>query len=1648
MRYAIILLLWLPLAGFAQYANDWVRPGQQYLKISVAENAVYRITYSDLANAGLPVSSIDPRLIQVFHRGTEQAIRFNHNQVPADHNFDPTEYLEFYGQRNDGTLDRELYLPSTAQPHPYYNLYSDTSAYFLTWNQAPVQGKRMEVFDQVNSANLPREGAQTRELLSLYTTEYSPGLTLLNTITQSFFTEGEGWTGSQICTPNCATDYRDFTISQITNIAAAAGTPQFEVMVAGREPLLHKVELYAGPNAGSLRLVTSVSFSEFQVGLMSGNLNWTDVSMTGNLLLRIRAVGVGGDRDRVSVSYIRVSYPADFNMAGVAQTTMKLAANAAGKSYVELSNAAAGARLFDITDPSNIVVIGTRTSGPVVSAVIPNTLSPRKILYHTASKSVQPSQLTTVTFRDLERDADFIIISHPSLTASGGGYGNPVEAYAAYRESPEGGSYRTLTVMMDELYDQFNYGERSARAIREFVRMLTGIGDPKYLFIIGKGRELTAQYHRRSPFPGELPDLVPTGGSPASDAVFSMGFSGDTFVPAIPTGRLPATTPGHVAAYLNKIKETEASPDHNWQKRVLHLSGGIQPNELATFKTYVHGFGEIAKKKFLGADVRTLGKHSTATVEFINISKEVNEGVNLVTFFGHSSSNATDIDIGKVTDPLLIFSNKGKYPVLLVNGCYAGEFFNNGVNFGEDWILAADKGARNFMANSSFGLDGFLKLYTDQFYESGFGDSILINKGAGDAQVAVAKKMLTGVSEPNFNSAQVHQMVLLGDPSVKLLEVRAPDFTIDDASITVSAWDDKPIHALSDSLKITVIVKNPGKVSSAPLRVRILHTLGDVEHKIDTLFSSLLNTDTLSVTLPRHNGNFFGSNTIEVMLDPLNEVAELNESNNSATWTKNIVFNGTQNLQPAPFGIVGTGPVELVFMNTDMMSHEQTYTLEVDTVASFNSPYKLTRSVTAKVLGRTSLTLLSNDSLVYYWRTRPSVATDVQWETTSFTFIQGGGPGFAQLNFDQLLANSLDGLVADPVLEKLEFEETSVSFFVRTFGGAHPLSQVNGSFQVNDAEYYHSPQQFDCRNNTINLVAFDRSSVVPYLGIPFTFQNSFGRSCGREPMLINSFTAAEVETGNSDDLIKYVDNIKEGDSVVLFSMGNAGFSSWSSAVVQKLGELGIIQADVDEFVDGEPVIILGKKGASPGTATIIRSDGSQPEEDELQLTEGFRGRVPNGSIKSVLIGPALKWKDAAPRISGVGLSDIAFVDAIGVSRDRHEVISISGQVQAFDLGSVDAAQHPYLKLQFKTQDEVTLSPSRLDQWIVNFDPAPDGMVVAITPGKPVRLQEGNVLQARFGFVNITDVPFSDSLQAVLTVRNQTKGISERHTLKIKGPAPGDTTYVDFDIATRSKLGFNDLTLSINNGIVTEQYLQNNVLELPGYLEVRKDNINPLLDVTIDGRYLVNGDLVSANPDIDITLMDENHLLGRLDTTLLALFLTYPCASGDCPATRISFSRDDVTWTSASSSPELRVEFKPKDLADGLYELRIQGFDVSGNPSGTEPYLVSFEVRGQPDITHVPPYPNPSHGPFFFEFLSAGDHPPDAMLLQIFTREGREVARFDEADAPPLHIGLNQFQSTGLDAHGGRLSSGLYMFRLTVHQAGVNYTTSGRLVVIN
>ena len=94
------LFLIISQFGYSQpNGNEWIDYSQNYYSFKISENGIYRISYQDLIAANIPLATINPKTLQIFARGNEIPIYLKGEN---DGVFDATDFIEFYGQKNDG----------------------------------------------------------------------------------------------------------------------------------------------------------------------------------------------------------------------------------------------------------------------------------------------------------------------------------------------------------------------------------------------------------------------------------------------------------------------------------------------------------------------------------------------------------------------------------------------------------------------------------------------------------------------------------------------------------------------------------------------------------------------------------------------------------------------------------------------------------------------------------------------------------------------------------------------------------------------------------------------------------------------------------------------------------------------------------------------------------------------------------------------------------------------------------------------------------------------------------------------------------------------------------------------------------------------------------------------------------------------------------------------------------------------------------------------------------------------------------------------------------------------------------------------------------------------------------------------------------
>ncbi|AHJ96889.1 putative type IX secretion system sortase PorU2 [Hymenobacter swuensis] len=1021
----LLLTLWAPAAQAQSgpYGNEWIVPGQQYYKIKVARDGLYRLNYQYLQQAG--ISGVNPQRLQLWRRGKEVAIHVGGNTTALDN----STFIEFFGQRNDAALDRALYKNAADQTHTLYSLYTDTASYFLTWS-ATTNGRRMEQPAPVAGSAIHTHWL--KPALTVYRNAYSDVDKQVYSYSP-WLDAGEGFLSRPVGSgsdPFGGVPVTQTFSSPTTREVATQGNLMVEMVLVGTTRFNHAGTIYVVGAAGERQLGT-YQLTAYNKVVLRYPLQRTDIAANGRVQIRLLADVSNSTTNtptHVRVGYIRVTYPQIAQWtAGQDSVSLRNDSTLTGPAYYQLSGAPTSVMGYDVTDPYNVQrIVGT--AGTQRSYVFPAANNrTRSLMLADAAQLPEPAQpLKRVQFRAISAAAhNFIIItSRVLMKPAGTGTGavtDAVRAYATYRASTIGGGWDTLVVTSEQLYDQFYYGDKSVLALRQFsLWMLNGSTRPKSLLLLGKGLGAgeydCGAYHRQVPDqygscrpgnPAVVRNLVPINARGLSDNLLTADWQNNQYTARMTTGRISAQNAQDVLNYLNKLREHEALSYEPWRRNVIQLNGPREPYQIPLFDSFLATYATFMRKPPFAANIvktyRRADYPGTIPGETapLNLAQDFNNGVSLVSYFGHGDATRLAWNIANINDAANGFANKGKYPVWYVSGCSAGNSFRGIRSFGgDDYLLAADKGIIGFLCESDLGLETDLHLMHTEMVKLLFSDNTWYGRPIAEVQQEVSRRL-----QPAANSTGQDNLISMlmntiwqGDPALKLFSPLQPDFQTSDARLQISL----PAPATANaSFELKLGVSNPGRITTGLLTIRVTRTVGSgtpvvVNFRVPQARQDT--TYTLALTNPA-TGSVAGQNTFQVDLDPDNLIAESDETNNRATLNYTFLTGGVTTLSPPEFAIVGNRAVRLVAQSNVPTITARDYDLELDTVQTFTSALVQRTKVNAIMVPEwqpTLPTLAGQDSVVWYWRVRlnaPQGDESANWATSSFRVINGRTQG-------------------------------------------------------------------------------------------------------------------------------------------------------------------------------------------------------------------------------------------------------------------------------------------------------------------------------------------------------------------------------------------------------------------------------------------------------------------------------------------------------------------------------------------------------------------------------------------------------------------------------------------------------------------------------
>lgn len=1658
-------------AALAQgYGNEWIHYDRQYWSFKIWQDGVRRIDSTALANAGFPLGSVDPRGLQLYARGRQVPIWVQGEQ---DGVFNAGDFIEFYAAKNDAWLDSTLWDDPAHINNPFYSLYNDTIRYYLTWGP-PGEASRMASHSSTNwAAYTPLPWCWGTRLLT-YPNYYQYG-NRKNDASLCTINEGEGYSNN---VPIVAVT-GDLVYPQQLNVAGLYTGP-------GAPPSTYHLSIVGLNNPGAslcpdhhLRiqhgttLLADTVFLGYKLIKLDLPVQLTS-SDVPNAVVNITAVHDLGCAfmppdylDATALSWQSMRFPRDFGLTS--GTPVEVPGQPAGDSIHVAFSMAADAVVYAWAPGGLHRLLPEYVSNTDHVLLPPSTQDMRML-------AVQPANMTPVTslqpvngigfFPDLTSDlpdSALVIVTHTTLMAA-------AQQYAAYRQTNPHNRYNTLLADVEQLYDQFGGGVRQhPLAIRNYLRYVYdhAPSKPEALFLIGKGVKAPLinvvagdRGYRKDPV-ASAACLVPPIGWPSSDIAFGLNLTGDqpAFL-SVPVGRLAARTPADVLHYLAKVDSVESQPPAAWMKNILHFRGGSTLGEWMQFNAALESFRVLAEDTSFFGHVTKFTKNGTAAIEqtaLDSVTDMIANGVTLMTFFGHAYAGGFDINIDQPAN----YDWNGKFPTIIGNSCYTGNLhlFDAGSS-SEQFVLLENAGAVAFLSSSDVGLANYLQQYSRDFYQSF--SQVNYGKSIGQhMRYAAFNQLNTGTIE-SLNSAGT--MLLHGDPTLIMNSPTLPDLEVTLADVrTIPAQ----VTADLDSFRLQVVYRNIGRGTHQPFNVAVERTLVAEGVTLPAMVQQVAMShfqDTIQFTLPVNvPAGGVGINDLHVRLDlDPDQIPEIDDNSNNQVTLRTVIASGDLlPVEPYNFAITSDPAPMLKASTGDPFAPVRNYIFQIDTTDLYNSPIMEQHSLAAPggvVQWQPSSIYSLNatqDSVVYFWRCTLDSAGQggYNWHEFSFQHITGK-QGWGQAHFFQFKEDAFQLMTFQRPERKFGFEEGTHQIASEVWGLSYSHCNWTKDLEIQDSPGCGMTPAM----NVAVVDPFDFSTwETLYNGVGRYYGNyNNNGQCRQRPekyFLFRQNNATELDSMAS----MLTDHIPDGHYVLVFSyvymLQQYLQNSPAWGALQALGASNLTSGAVPDTV---PYIFFCRKG----DLSSVQEVWGQSATDQISMTAYMELSQRSGSMAAPRSNTALSWDGLSWDIRAGAPNDSTRVELWGVGPAGAEVPLASSTDHAGDMDLhplLTAVQYPQLRLKgyFWNDSADVPDPAQIRRWQLLGVPAPE---CAIDPPSGLHLHLDSLFQAQQAEVmvavrNIGQVPM-DSLLMTAWVTDRNNHTHRVHYRRNAPLAVGAILQDTVRFSTELFPGPNTLVIEANpvdtlTGLYDqpEQYHFNNIATLR-FLTLQ-DKENPVLDVTFDGIHILDGDIVSARPEIQITLDDENQTLlvnEPGDTALFKVFLTDPAGT----TRRIYFqegAQQVLEFVPATGPDNVSKIFYRPDLAqDGNYRLAVSASDKSRNSSGDRGNSVNFEVINRPTITEVLNYPNPFTTSTRFVFTLTGREVPTAMRIQIMTIGGRVVREVSMSELGPLHVGRNvtAFSWDGTDQFGDRLARGVYLYRVLaqLHGQDIEYRDGG------
>lgn len=664
------------------------------LKLGVKETGYYRVAQSDLVAAGLN-PGINPKKLQLFEDGIERPIIV---QGEKDGQFDAGDWVEFYATAAD-------------------NAYTDTHVYRLV--AGSQKGLRIKTAPETSASGshesfLFSQESKTRDLY------YSA---LRNGDQENFF-------GGVV-----AREPLTRTLS-LHNLAGSA--PDFatlEVALQGITTAAHRVKVVLNDSAVGVVTFDGQRAGNTRISVAQSNLREGDNT--------VQLIAEGGDTDVSLVDVIRVNY---WHGYAADNDVLRFTARAGERITVGgFSNSAI--RVVDLSDAEKIGVselaatVNANGNSHSVTIGVGGT-GTRTLLAFTSGQMKQPASIkadVASDWRQKGNKADLVIFTRKDFIPA-------LQPLKIHRESQ---GLKVAIVDIEDVYDEFNSGNKSPQAIKDFLAYATGKWKvkPHYAIFAGDASLDPKNYLGSGDW-----DIVPTKlidtqfMESASDEWFA-DFNGDGLA-ELAVGRLPVRSAQEMSTVVSKIIGYDSSTPSN--SMLLVADEG---------DTFNFSAASEELRSLVPGSVTTRAV-TRGTVDDATLREQLlgylNQGQQVINYMGHGNLENWRGDLFTSEDAVNL-TNGQKLSLFVGMTCLNGYFQEAATeSLAEALLKAPHGGAVAAWASTGMSDPAEQGTMNKEFYRLLFGGKLTVGEAA----------MLSKASVKDLDVRRT--WVLIGDPTTKL----------------------------------------------------------------------------------------------------------------------------------------------------------------------------------------------------------------------------------------------------------------------------------------------------------------------------------------------------------------------------------------------------------------------------------------------------------------------------------------------------------------------------------------------------------------------------------------------------------------------------------------------------------------------------------------------------------------------------------------------------------------------------------------------------------------------------------------------------------------------------------------------------------------